>query len=134
MIRMTRQPSNRDPEQSEVHHYFHSNYHRITVDKPLTGWFCFGRRENEITHLYEGRDIKSFVHLAINTMNGVNQGDEYYFGYLYQEIPMDDVWRHKRKRPRRVTRAEHERRIAQHRAEQIEIIRRYVVGQANVKL
>lgn len=65
-------------------------------------WFCFGERSKELKELFLEGTFAQFVHLAVNSMNNVNEADRRYLSQ-YPEIPLDEVWRPRqpRQRPRR---------------------------------
>lgn len=65
-------------------------------------WFCFGGRASELERMFRQGDFAQFVHLAINSMNAVNDGSDYksLLDDFYTRIPMDEVWTPKPRRTR----------------------------------
>lgn len=70
-------------------------------------WFCFGDRARELTQMFEQGDFGTFLHLAINSMNAVNDRDIGYYTLSEYFVKIDDdaVWKPRaltaRRRPRR---------------------------------
>jgi hypothetical protein len=58
-------------------------------------WFCYGDRSNELQRLLRDGHYVEMVHLAINTLNGLNPGDqnEDVIAQYYARIPRNLVWR-----------------------------------------
>lgn len=96
------------------HLYFHERDAHINGTK--FGWFCFGVRTDAVRELFSQSKYDALLHLVINTMNEVNEGDKHLevLRENYPEVDIGDVWKHPRRRTRarRVSRAEHERRLA----------------------
>jgi hypothetical protein len=55
-------------------------------------WFCFGDRAGDLAQLFQDGNYGEFMHLAINSLNSINAGSEYYIGEYFERIDMDAVW------------------------------------------
>jgi hypothetical protein len=70
-------------------------------------WFCFGNRAAELTELFELGSFSAFLHLAINSLNSINESELSYYdlGSYFVKIDDDAVWMPRtvtaRRRPRR---------------------------------
>lgn len=66
------------------------------------GWFCFGERATELHATFRKGEFGAFLHLALNSMNSVNEGDRERVDSYYSTFPRTEVWMpNVRTRPRR---------------------------------
>lgn len=57
-------------------------------------WFCFGNRARELAELFDAGNFPSFLHLAINSLNSINERELSYYdlGSYFIGIDDDEVW------------------------------------------
>src|SRR5262249_43372529 len=62
-------------------------------DGAMEGEFCHGSRSEELRLLFNRGDFSQFVHLIMNTLDGINQGHGSNLRDTFTEIPEGCVWR-----------------------------------------
>lgn len=57
-------------------------------------WFCFGNRARELAEQFDAGNFPAFLHLAINSLNSINERELSYYdlGSYFIGIDDDEVW------------------------------------------
>ncbi len=78
----------RAPMRGQSYYYHPGN----TYGSARYNWFCFGNRAEALRQLFRKGEFGEFVHMAINSLNSINSGDQYNISYDYERIPMNATW------------------------------------------
>ena len=74
-------------------------YHTTAYDRgcgccAYRTWFCFGNRADELAEQFDAGNFPAFLHLAINSLNSINERELSYYdlGSYFVGIDDDEVW------------------------------------------